>query len=167
MKKDTARDYIIEAFRLYARLGEPDFEKIREQVYIYTLTNKKPREVFAEHGHISKPTEAAAINADKMMRYYKGELMDIEAAHKTVVSLSKKACGYNAADILRDVYFKNPHLPLKKCDIQSRVINASIKNHISESTAYRVLKTARDTFAYHRGLFVPNNSYATIEEIVS
>ncbi len=167
MKKDSAHDYIIEAFRLYARLGEPETEKVREQVYLYAITKREKCEVSAGTGHISKPTESAAINADKIMRHYRGELMDIEAADKTLKSLQHKNRGYDAAQVLRDVYFKNAHLPLKKADIQSRVINASIKNHISESTTYRILKSAREIFAYHRGLSVPNQNFASVEEIVN
>ena len=167
MKKDSARDYIIEAFRLYARLGEPEIEKVREQVYIYAITNRRPRELCSGGGHISKPTETSVINADKMMRHYTGELLDIEAAGKTIKTLQKKDRGYDAAQVLRDVYFKNAHLPLKKADIQSRVTNSSIKNHISESTAYRILRSAREIFAYHRGLTLPNDTYASLEEIVS
>ncbi|MBR2846756.1 MAG: hypothetical protein IKC41_03260 [Clostridia bacterium] len=167
MKKDSARDYIIEAFRLYSRLGEPEAEKVREKIYLYSITSRRKSEVSSGTGHISKPTEAAAINADKTLRHYRSELMDIDAACKTVEALGKKYRGYDAAQVLRDIYFKNAHLPLKKADIQSRVTSASIKNHISESTAYRILKSAREIFAYHRGLTIPNDAYASLEEIVS
>lgn len=167
MKKDSAHDYIIEAFRLYARLGEPETKDVREKVYEYAISNRPNQEGIRGSGHISKPTERAAINADKVLRYYYGELMDIEAANKTMQSLGLKNRGYDATQVLRDVYFKNAHLPLKKADIQSRVINSSLKNHISESTAYRVLKSAREIFAYHRGLFVPKEDFALIEEIVN
>jgi len=167
MKKDSARDYIIEAFRLYSRLGEPKADKVREKIYIYAITSRRTNEVPAGTGHISKPTEAAAINADKTMRHYRSELMDIDAAAKTVEALEKKYRGYDAVQVLRDIYFKNAHLPLKKADIQSRVTSSSIKNHISESTAYRILKSAREIFAYHRGLTIPNDAYASLEEIVS
>lgn len=167
MKKDSARDYIIEAFRLYSRLGEPDADKVREKIYIYAITNRRKNEIPAGAGHISKPTEAAAINADKTLRHYRSELMDIDAASKTVQTLTKKYRGYDAVQVLREIYFKNAHLPLKKADIQSRVTNSSIKNHISESTAYRILKSAREIFAYHRGLTLPNDTFAPLEEIVS
>ena len=167
MKKDSARDYIIEAFRLYSRLGEPEAEKVREKIYIYSVTSRRKNEVSSGSGYIAKPTEAAAINADKTLRHYRSELMDIDAACKTVKALGQKYRGYDAAQVLRDIYFKNAHLPLKKADIQSRVTSASIKNHISESTAYRILKSAREIFAYHRGLTIPNDAYASLEEIVS
>ena len=166
MKKDSARDYIIEAFRLYSRLGEPEPEKVREKIYIFAVTSRRSAEFPTGTKHISKPTETAAINADKTMRQYRSELMDIDAAAKTAEALQKKYHGYDALQVLRDVYFKNAHMPLKKADIQSRVINSSIKNHISESTAYRILKSAREIFAHFRCLTLPNDSYVQIEEIV-
>ncbi len=167
MKKDSARDYIIEAFRLYSRLGEPETDTLREKIYIHAVTSRRTCEIPSGAGHISKPTEAAAINADKTMRQYRNELMDIDAVCKTVDALQKKYRGYDAVQVLRDIYFKNAHLPLRKADIQSRVTSSSIKNHISESTAYRILKSAREIFAYHRGLTLPNDTYASLEEIVS
>lgn len=71
---------------------------------------------------------------------------DKVAVEKTLAALSQKYGHYNAVDVLRQVYFLRPTVPLKKGDIQSRVVKAAMENYVSVSTVYRILHTARETF---------------------
>ena len=95
--------------------------------------------------------EAFRQYAKNELAQSKCNLPDKVAVEKTLAALSEQYGHYNAVDVLRQVYFLRPAVPLKKGDIQSRVVKAAMENYISVSTVYRILHTARETFIKHRG----------------
>ena len=94
--------------------------------------------------------EAFRLYAKNELAQSKCNLPDKVAVEKTLAALSQKRGDY-AVDVLRQVYFLRPTVPLKKGDIEYRVTKASMEHYISVSTVYRILHTARETFIKHRG----------------
>lgn len=81
----------------------------------------------------------------------KAERLDVLAVEHTMQSLD----GEHAEDIKRAVeciYFDEPGKPLRKNDISMRVISLTHELNMSERQIYRLLTTARRSFAVARGL---------------
>lgn len=145
MKKDHIRDYATEAFRYYAEMGQPTYEKLKEKYYQEALNNYE--RTYEKGTGIGKPTEAAVIYAENELRNKQAELWDILAVEKTLIQLN--IWERQAVEI---VYFSNSNKTISKCDIQDGIQRASIQIPASERSVYYYLKKARNIFAFERGL---------------
>lgn len=146
MKKDHIRDYATEAFKYYAKIGQPTYEELKEKYY---------QEALGDYGRIngikcsgiSKPTEAALMYAENVLHQKEAELLDILAVERTIIQLNRFE--KQAVEI---VYFEEPKKELEKRDISNRVQKAIIQIPASERSVYYYLKKARSIFAFERGL---------------
>lgn len=145
MKKDHVRDYATAAFRYYASLGKPQYEKLKDTYYKEALENYK--RTYEKGTGIGKPTEAAVIYAENELRNKQAELWDILAVEKTLMQLH--IWERQAVEI---VYFSYLYEDMKRCDIQNSVQKAAIQIPASERSIYYYLKKARNVFAFERGL---------------
>ncbi len=150
MKKDHIRDYATEAFRFYALVGISAIE------YREKIRNEAINTVVKRMGKATKggsPTEAQLIYADKMIEEKISEIEDLEAVEKVLSECETQGfTGIEMKEVIKIVYFTDPKRLIKKGEIRERVLKASTKLSISESTAYRYLKRARLLFAHNRGL---------------
>lgn len=150
MKKDYIRDYATEAFRFYASIGM-NSDEYREKLRREAMETIARREGSTKSD--GSPTEAMLMHAEKVIEGKISVLEELEAVEKTLKEFEARPY-YNMLIIplIRKVYFTEPNKPLKKGDIQDRVIKACEELNIVERTAYRYLKKARDVFAYNRKL---------------
>ncbi len=81
-------------------------------------------------------------------------LLDLAAMEKTVRDLKKDELGKDILRAVETVYFPMPEREIKKGEISSRVIKASMDLHTAEPTIYRYLNKASVIFAENRGLRV-------------
>ena len=150
MKKDNIRDYATEAFRLYAALGKPSYDDIKEKIYQYALREERKAEV--KGGGISKPTEQSLINAQRAVDEFEATLSDILAVENTLKMLSLRDNGMEIKKAVEIVYFTEPKRPIRKNEISERVHMAEIAIPTTEPTVYRYLKIARNIFGIERKL---------------
>ena len=140
MLKDHTRDYAVSAFRRYAKLGCVSVaeyeEKIRNDVYI-RYENIEPKRVL--------------IKAEEAVKAAAPLLSDIDAVERSFAMLRANGKEY-IVDAVMEVYFVSPDKPLRKNQIQRRVLAFAMKVPADERTVYRWLKNARDLFAVCRGL---------------
>lgn len=141
MKKDFTRDYVTEAFRLYAMLGKPTYEQARQKIYEEEL-NKISSTV---------PPDEAVIYAERSADKQTPYLLDIMAVDKTIelLALGGKT---HIIEAVKAVYFAYPQQPIRKGDISERVLRYSLQCPTDERTVYRWLKEARLLCAAVRGL---------------
>lgn len=131
MKKESIRDYAVEAFRFYAKSAlPPDREKIKSAL----LKSRKKGNLFSQ---------SPIIDA---------ELLDLYAVCDTINELSKKENGKEILLCLETVYFTSPDAEIHRGDIEKRVVYCSVNYHLATATVYRYLCTARRLFALKRGL---------------
>ena len=124
MQKEFTRDYVVEAFRLYARLGKPTYEHMKKRV--------------------SEETFTESSEFDPL-------LLDIKAVENTIGILEHQNKSYVIAAV-EAVYFASPNAPLRKNDISYRVHRFSLSYPSSESAVWKWLKEARQICAKERGL---------------
>ena len=147
--KDHVRDYATEAFRFYAKVGG-------EKKYIDTLVEEMKRQEKQRDGikdsGICKPTEAALMRKETVLRDRAAEIADLAAVEKTLHIVGSCVSGREVRLSMENVYFKDPWKDLEKGDIHDRVHYCEIHIPASERQIYRWLKKARLTFAEERGL---------------
>ncbi len=141
MKKDFTRDYITEAFRLYAKLGSPTYEQARQKIYEDELSKVSS----------FVPPDEAIIYAERATEKQTPYLLDIMAVDKTIELLEQGEKAHIIAAV-KAVYFACPQQPIRKGDISERVRHYSIQCPTDERTVYRWLKEARLLCATVRGL---------------
>ena len=137
MERDFTKVYITEAFRLYARLGCPSYERAREIAYEKELEKRRLAPAIAQ--------------AEKAVERQTPMLLDVLAVESTLSLLDKGEKG-NIIAAVKAVYFVNPSSPLRRGDISNRVRRFAITYPTDERTAYRWLKYARLLCAAVRGL---------------
>jgi len=140
MKKDITRDYTIDAFRLYAALGQPTY-------------NQAVKDIRNRAIHSCKSTDPQDIitYANEQVNKNSAMLADISAVYETLKLLRRD----NKEHIIRaidGVYFVTPRNVLRKNDITSRVRNVALEIPASEASVYRWLHQARQLFSSIRGL---------------
>lgn len=140
MERDFTKVYITEAFRLYARLGCPSYERAREFAYEKELEKRR-----------LAPPDLAIAQAEKAVERQTPMLLDVLAVESTLSLLDKGEKG-NIIAAVKAVYFVNPSSPLRRGDISNRVRRFAITYPTDERTAYRWLKYARLLCAAVRGL---------------
>jgi hypothetical protein len=141
--KDHLRDYATAAYRFYAKVGG-------RETYLKKLITEleKPK----KGSGVCNPTEAALIDAEKIIESRQAEFDDIEAISKALQLFAYCHNGNYIRQSIEMVYFKDCWKDLEKGDIQERVHFAEINIPVSERQIYYWLKKARDTFAEERGL---------------
>lgn len=140
MKKDFTRDYVTEAFRLYAAMGKPKYESARKNLY---ETELKRRDLLNP--------EIAILQAEVEVKKQEAMLLDIFAVDKTVELLERGGKKY-IANAVEEVYFVQPLTQIHKGDITARVRRFALSCPTDERTVYRWLKEARLLCAAIRGL---------------
>lgn len=147
--KDHVRDYATAAFRFYAKEGSVKkyIEKMAEQM-------KQADEQMGVQQGVCKPTEAALMRKERVMRERVSEVADLEAVERTLHILGSLASGREIRKAVEYVYFEEPWKDLEKGDIQARVHRAELYIPASERQIYYWLKKARTTLAEERGLRV-------------
>ena len=145
MQKDFTIDYTTAAFRYYASLGKPSYRSLKAK-YTAEALEAYSREHEKGTG-IGKPTEAAAIYAEKEVEKKIAELNDILAVEKIYNSVTE-----GVREIIEIVYFTDANKPLRRGDISNRVCKASVNTYTSIKGIYRILKSVRIAFAEERGL---------------
>lgn len=140
MEKDFTKQYTTEAFRLFARLGCPSYERAREIAYQQEL-----------HKRSECPPDIAVIQAERAVEKQTPTLLDILAVEETITLLERGEKS-NIVKAVKAVYFVNPQQPLRRGDISNRVRRFAITYPADERTVYRWLKEARLLCAAIRGL---------------
>ncbi len=143
MLKDPTRDYITEAFRLYARWEKPTYEQACNMIYESEL----------EKYINTMPPDRAIVKAEKAVDKQTSTLLDIMAVEKTL-HLLKQDNKEQITSAVEAVYFTDPKAQLRKGDISNRVRRYAYENHTDERTVYRWLKEARLLCAAVRGLSI-------------
>lgn len=124
MSKDSTRDYITTAFRLYAALGFPSEKEIFKIGY--------------SGNSIDNRCNIAAA-------------FDLLAVYQTIEHLNRSGKGH-ICNALKEIYFQAPNREWKKGEINARVVAFAINNYTDERNVWRWLKEARQLCAKYRGL---------------
>lgn len=140
MKKDFTRDYVTEAFRLYAAMGMPTYEQARADIYESALLKN----------NLCDP-QAAVAKAELAAAKKEPLLLDLLAVDKTINLLERGEKHYIVSAV-KEIYFTSPQQPLRKGDISWRVRKFSLQCPTDERTVYRWLREARLLCAAIRGL---------------
>ena len=138
MKKQSYRQYSMEAFRFLAREGSTDR-------YIKKLLEDYDKQ--QRNTGVCNPTEAALVHKDKILRDHAAELADLDAAEKAMLLLFD--CERRAVEM---AYCKDAWRELEWGDIESRIVAASLDTHSDRASIYRWLDKACKSFAVERGL---------------
>jgi hypothetical protein len=138
MKKQSYRQYALEAFRFLSREGSAD-------KYIKKLLEDYGKQ--QSNAGVCNPTEAALVHKDKILRDHAAELADLDAAGKAMMLLFD--CERRAVEM---VYQKDCWRDIAQYEMESRVITASIDTHSDRASIYRWLSKACKVFAVERGL---------------
>ncbi len=145
MLKETARDYIVDAFRYYSALKRPNAASAQKKADFF-LQNYHNRNQTASFYSLSP------IAPDVIKQKLDAEIADLRAVEETLQILRMRPEGKDILHAIETVYFFSPYSPQKKCDITDRVRCASLEIPASERTVYYYLSLARKTFAQQRGL---------------
>ena len=140
MKKDPTRDYIINAFRLYALWGRPSSQEAEARIYQQALNKYENLEE-----DVSK--------IELFVKKNKCKLDDIESVNKMLKILKTENRDY-IINAIENVYFYAPNKDLRRNDITNRVRMYAQKCPASESSVYNWLRYARKICAKERGLSV-------------
>lgn len=131
MKKDFTRDYVTEAFRLYAAMGNPSYEEAQRKIYEIELSKRSDID-----------PSIAVVQAEKAVKHNMPLLLDILAVDKTIDLLERGEKEYIAAAV-KAIYFTEPDAPLRRGEISKRVRYHALSCPTDERTVYRWLKEAR------------------------
>lgn len=142
MKKEAARDYVIEMFRKYAAAGYPSYEQERSRIYHDAL-----------NARAGSSGEAAVVRAETAVADHYAYLADILAVEATFRLLSDGKREI-IAEAVRETYCFAPKRALHRGDITNRVNRFAATCPASESQVYRWLKYARLLCAAIRGLSI-------------
>lgn len=140
MEKEFTKVYTTEAFRLFARLGFPTYERAQKIVFEQEMRRRS---------EISP--DIAIVQAEKAVEKQTPTLLDILAAERTI-ALLERGGKTNIVSAVKAVYFVNPQSPLRRGDISNRVRRFAVTYPADERTVYRWLKEARLLCAAVRGL---------------
>lgn len=140
MKKDFTRDYVTEAFRLYAIMGRPTYEAARKKLYEEELSRYNL-------SHI----EDSFLREEVLMKNKEAMWLDILAVNRMIELLRQGGKSY-IVNAVEEVYFVQPLMPLRKGDITARARRFSLSFPTDERTVYRWLREARLLCAGIRGL---------------
>ena len=146
MKKDITRDYTIDAFRLYAALGQPTYNQAVKDIRNRAIQSCK-----------STDPQDIITYANEQVNKNSAMLADISAVYDTLKLLRRDNKEYIIRAI-EGVYFVTPRNVLRKNDITSRVRNVALEIPASETSVYKWLREARQLFSAVRGL--RNDSYS-------
>jgi len=147
--KDHLRDYVISAFRFYARNGRSS-EKYKQEIYEEALEEYRKREQGKGAGN---SPESAVMAAEKAVEDKISSIKDMEAVELTLAEIrANSEKYYGMFRVIEIVYFTDANVDLNKGDIKDRIYKAEFDTHISERNIYRYLKKARIMFAEKRGL---------------
>ena len=144
MKKDFTRDYVTEAFRLYAAMGKPTYEEAQKKVYEIELSKRSDVDP-----SIAVTQAETAVNNSMPL------LLDIMAVQKTI-ELLERGNKQHIVSAVKDIYFLYPLQTLRRGDISDRVHRFAITFPVSEKQVYVWLKEARLFCAAIRGLRISN-----------
>ena len=151
MKKDYTRDYITEAYRLYAAMGQPKYDNVKRDIYNNALMDN------------SIDPAAAVARAEKAVETATPMLLDLLAV-ETAISLLERGGKSYIIKAIKAVYFVAPSSPLRKGDISNRVHRLSIDMPASERSIYQWLREARLLCASIRGLRIDNkHKYTSLQ----
>ena len=151
MKKDYTRDYITEAYRLYAAMGQPKYDDVKRDIYNNALMDN------------SIDPAAAVARAEKAVETATPMLLDLLAV-ETAISLLERGGKSYIIKAIKAVYFAAPSSPLRKGDISNRVHRLSIDMPASERSIYQWLREARLLCASIRGLRIDNkHKYTSLQ----
>lgn len=155
MKKDHLRDYITEAFRLYARLECRSYEQVKQLIYDNKL----------DISLIGRDPTSQMILGENAIKHSEPMLLDILAVERTLelLEIGEKQ---HIARAVRDVYFVQPFKPLHKGDITDRVRWVSASEPVSEKQVYQWLKYARLLCAAVRGLRLDEKDLTVIGNVL-
>lgn len=140
MKKEHTRDYVTEAFRLYAAMEQPTYERAKADIYKTELAKRS-----GDDPSVAVARAEAAVNNNAPM------LLDILAVERTMELLERGEKGY-IVEAVKAVYFVRPTVPLRRGVISERVRCFALLYPADTSTVYRWLKEARLLCAAIRGL---------------
>lgn len=163
MYKDTTKEYVTDAFRLYARLGKKSFEELKQTIYDDALGMAKKEAI--RTNNICSPTEMEIMRAEQAVYETRAELEDILAVEKTLNKMNVLR-GNAISKAIEIVYFTDPDNEIKKGDIEARVIHACNELHADRRTIYRWLALTRRTFCEERGLRVDGSTiYRVLKKV--
>jgi len=140
MKKDITRDYTIDAFRLYAVLGQPTYNQAVKDIRNRAIQSCK-----------STDPQDIITYANEQVNKNSAMLADISAVYETL-KLLRRDNKEHIISAIEGVYFVTPRNVLRKNDITSRVRNAALEIPASETSVYKWLREARQLFSAIRGL---------------
>lgn len=140
MKKEHTRDYITEAFRLYAAMGKPTYERVKADIYNAELAKRS-----GDNPSVAVARAETAVNNNAPM------LLDILAVERTMELLERGKKGH-IVEAVKAVYFVRPTMPIRRGAISERVRCFALLYPADTSTVYRWLKEARYLCAAIRGL---------------
>lgn len=149
--EDNVRRYAVAAFRFYALCGKPTYEEAVDVIKDNALVKGADYISYVKNG-VSKPTENAFINIERVLEDKSSTLGDILAVEETLKILRGRRNGNEIIKALEYVYFVSPDVKMDKGDIALRVAGASINIPASERQIYYWLKEARLVFCRARGL---------------
>ncbi|MDR1629614.1 MAG: hypothetical protein LBS36_05305 [Oscillospiraceae bacterium] len=149
--EDDSRRYAVAAFRLYALCGQPTYEELRHLIHENAVRKSRDELCWIRSG-ISKPTEQALINAERLMAQKAPILEDLRAVEQAIVQIERKKNGREILRAVEMIYFAGPGVKLDKGEIARRVLVASLQIPASERQVYYWLKEARLLFCRERGL---------------
>ena len=147
MKKEHTRDYITEAFRLYAAMGKPTYEQVKADIYNAELAKHS-----GDNPSVAVARAETAVNNNAPM------LLDILAVERTMELLERGEKGH-IVQAVKAVYFVRPTMPIRRGAISERVRHFAITFPVSEKQVYAWLKEARYLCAAIRGLRISNTKY--------
>lgn len=150
MKKDFTRDYVTEAFRIYALMGKPTYDKAKE------IISQSAADI---HG---RDPAVVICRAEKEIADQTPLLLDILAVQKTLEILDRAGKRYISGAVAA-VYFEQPDKPISRGEISRRVTSYSLSCPADESSTYRWLKHARLLCAAIRGLRITPAEVKTIK----
>lgn len=135
MKKESAMDYAVGAFRYWAELGCPSYEEAAARVRSDALGKYGDRADFAE----SAMADAAP------------GLYDILACEVTFREFERRGDEL-FCDAVREVYMVSPGRRIRRGELSARVRAFACARYLSERQVYYYLSRARREFLQNRGL---------------
>ena len=135
MKKESAMDYAVGAFRYWAGFGCPSYEEAADRVRSDALV---------KYGYRAELVESAMADAAP-------GLYDILACEVTFRELEGRGESI-ICDAVREVYMVSPGRRIRRGELSARVRAFACVRYLSERQVYYYLSRARREFLQNRGL---------------
>lgn len=135
MKKESATDYAVGAFRYWAGFGCPTYEEAAAKVR---------SDAASKYGDRAEFVESAIADAAP-------GLYDILACEVTFRELEERGESI-ICDAVRDVYMVSPARRIRRGELSARVRAFACARYLSERQVYYYLSRARREFLVNRGL---------------